>query len=62
MSLRNEILQKISYKFINKEGKSIEIRIFGTDKTLNYLNDENINQYFIDGTYKIISNIVIYNP
>ena len=49
--------KKIFYKYINKEGKQTEIRIFGTDKTLDYLNDKHINQYFIDGTYKIIPNI-----
>lgn len=54
IKFRGELLQKIFYKYINKDGNSIDIRIYGTEKTLKYLKDESINQYFIDGTYKIL--------
>ena len=61
ISFRKELLEKDYYKYINSEGKPIEIRIFSTNNNLKYLSDNNINQYYIDGTYKLIPDTDIFS-
>ena len=53
----DEIMLKLYLKFLNEEDNYSEIRIFGTNETLKELNNKEIKQYFIDGTYKVIPNI-----
>ena len=50
----DENLLKVDYKFLNNENKFDNIKIYGTYISLNLLNDKKINQYFIDGTYKVV--------
>ena len=50
----NENLLKVEYKFKSKENKLEKIKIYGTFISLNLLKDKNINQYFVDGTYKVV--------
>ena len=52
-----ELLEKVYYKYINKEGKPIEIRISETEKSLLNFSNNSINQYYDDGTYKVIPDI-----
>ena len=54
IDFKGEILlkEKITYK--KENGDDVIIRIFGTKQTLSLLSDKNINQYYQDGTYKII--------
>ena len=53
----DEIMLKLYLKFLNEEDNYSEIRIFGTNETLKELNNKEIKQYFIDGTYKVIPDI-----
>ena len=48
---------KVKYQFIDKNNKNQEILIFSTNNMLKNLNNKNIEQYFMDGTYKIFPNI-----
>ena len=50
----DENLLKVDYKFLNNENKFDIIKIYGTYISLNLLNDKKINQYFIEGTYKVV--------
>ena len=50
----NENLLKVEYKFKSEENKIEKIKIYGTFISLNLLKDKNINQYFVDGTYKVV--------
>ena len=52
-----ENLMKLKLSFYDKKNKFNEIRIFATNEMLNNLADKNVNQYFMDGTYKIVPNI-----
>ena len=61
ISFGNELLEKDYYKYINAEGKQIEIRIFSTDNNLKNLSDTNINQYYINGTYKLIPDMEMFS-
>ena len=48
---------KIEYQTIDSTTKKVinkTIRIFATDKSLKLLKNENIEQYFIDGTYHCV--------
>ena len=57
MKFLDEIMLKLYLKFLNEGNNYSEIRIFGTNETLKDLNNKEIKQYFIDGTYKVIPNI-----
>ena len=48
---------KIHLKFWNIEDTYSEIRIFGTNDSLNNLNNKEIKQYFIEGNYKVLPNL-----
>ena len=52
----DENLLKIKFQFKNVNNNTHEIRIYSTKEMLNNLNNEDMEQYFWDGTYKIVPN------
>ena len=52
----DENLLKIKFKFKNDNNNTHEIRIYATNEMLKNLNNDDIEQYFLDGTYKIVPN------
>ena len=57
MKFIDNIMLKIHLKFLNLDNKYSEKRIFGTNESLIKLNNKEIKQYFIDGTYKVLRNL-----
>lgn len=45
---------KENSEFSDNDNKIQKIKIFGTKESLSLLNNKNINQYFIDATYKVL--------
>ena len=54
LELYGSKLLKEKLEYINEEGKTSIIRIYGTNETMSLLNNKQITQYFQDGTYKIV--------
>ena len=54
-------ISNIYLKFLNEENEYSEIKIFCTEESLSFLNNNKIIQYLIDGTYKILPNIQSIN-
>ena len=52
----DENLYKTKFNYIDEINNNHEIRIYATKEMLNNLNNANIEQYFMDGTYKIVPN------
>ena len=55
-----ENLLKIKFNYIDENNNNNEIRIYGTEEMLKNLNNVNIEQYFMDGIYKIVPNFCNY--
>lgn len=51
-----ESLLKIKFQYKDNNDNSLEIRIYATNEILKNLNNQDIEQFFMDGTYKIVPN------
>ena len=54
IELNKEKLMKFKIEYLNENNTTNTIRIYATNDSIKLLNDKNISQYFIDGTYKCV--------
>ena len=60
MKYLDEDLIKIKYIYKTDKNNNLEIKIISTNEMLKNLNNKDIEQYFMDSTYKIIPNVGDY--
>ena len=60
MKYLDEDLIKIKYIYKTDKNNNLEIKIISTNEMLKNLNNKDIEQYFMDSTYKIAPNVGDY--